>query len=78
MNNLAKLEKEVMGLPAEEREQLAILVWESLEKVSMHDDGGLEIALQRNKEIESGMITPISHTEFMKKTCYADCKLIEK
>lgn len=37
MNDLRRIEKEVMELPVEDHEHLVFIVWESLEKASVHD-----------------------------------------
>jgi len=74
MNPITELEKEVLALPAAEREQLATAGWESL----VNDPGalsdpdidpeGIDIALQRDAELESGAIQAISHAEFTRRT----------
>lgn len=67
MSNLAKIEKEVMGLTPEEREHLALSAWESLGDGSnaaingVLDPEGMEIARQRDRELSSGSVKPISH-----------------
>lgn len=68
MNDLKRLEKEVMNLPVEDREHLVFMVWESLEKAPVHDAEGIKIALNRDREIESGSTKPISHSEFIRQT----------
>lgn len=68
MNDLKRLEKEVMDLPDEDREHLVFLAWESLEKTPVHDAEGIEIALTRDREIESGTTKPINHSEFIRRT----------
>ncbi len=67
-SNVAELEKEALNLPPRERERLALAVWESLEGVSAVDPEGIEIALHRNEEIESGTVQAIDHAEFMRRT----------
>ncbi len=74
MNTVIALEKEILALPAAERERLATVAWESL----VGDPGaagdrnidpeGIEIAAQRDAEIESGHIQPIGHSEFLRRT----------
>lgn len=68
------LEKEILALPPAERERLATMAWESLvadpSAASDHkiDPEGIEIALQRDGEIESGQVQPIGHSEFLRRT----------
>ena len=74
MSTLIELEKNILALPAAERERLATAAWESL----ISDPGaagdrtidpeGVEIAAQRDTEIESGRIQPIGHAEFLRRT----------
>ncbi len=74
MSNLTELEKEVLNLPPKEREHLVLAAWESLEKGSAalansaFDPEGIEIAVRRDEEIESGSVQSISHAEFMRRT----------
>ena len=68
MRTLAQLEKEAMSLSPQEREQLALAVWESIEKGAFPDAESIEIALRRDHEIESGAVRAISHEEFMRRT----------
>ena len=74
MSTIIELEKDILALPAAERERLAMAAWESL----VRDPGaagdrnigteGVEIAAQRDTEIESGRIQPIGHVEFKRRT----------
>jgi hypothetical protein len=74
MSTITELEKEVLALPPSEREQLATTAWESLvsDPCALSDPGidpeGIDIALQRDAEIEAGTIESISHAEFMRRT----------
>ena len=74
MSPLIEFEKQILALPAVEREQLATLTWESLfrdPKAAGNydiDPEGVEIAAQRNIEIRSGAIKPINHDEFVQQT----------
>jgi hypothetical protein len=74
MSTITELEKEVLALPPVERERLATAAWESLvsdpSAVSDQsiDPEGIDIALQRDAEIESGAIQAISHAEFVRRT----------
>ena len=73
MSNLAKIERAVMSLDAEEREHLALSAWNSLGDGSdaaineLLDPEGIEIAQQREQEISSGSTDPISHSKFLRR-----------
>ena len=52
---------------------MALAAWESLEsagaaKGSEFNPEGIEIALRRNQEIESGSVQTIGHSEFVRRT----------
>ncbi len=74
MNTIIDLEKEILALLAAERERLATVAWESLvgDPTAAGDRSidaeGIEIAAQRDAEIESGQVQPISHAEFLRRT----------
>ncbi|MGH8500837.1 MAG: hypothetical protein ACRERV_18785 [Methylococcales bacterium] len=74
MNTIIDLEKQILALPALEREQLAALAWESLvDNPSVAGDcnidpEGIEIAMQRDAEVESGAVQSIDHAEFSRRT----------
>ncbi len=74
MSNLAKLESEVLNLAPEEREHLALSAWESLgdgsnsDVIRNLDPEGIKIAKERDGELSSGAVTPISHFEFSRRT----------
>jgi len=74
MNTVIDLEKEILALPAAERERLARVAWESLVGDPSAagdrniDAEGVEIAAQRDAEIESGQVQPIGHAEFLRRT----------
>ncbi len=73
MNNLAKIKREVMNLAPAERELLALSAWESLgdgsngDVVRNLDPEGIKIARERDGELSSGAVTPISHSEFSRR-----------
>jgi hypothetical protein len=73
MSNLAKIEREVMSLAPEEREQLALSAWASLGdgsdlSVSKNlDPEGIEVARKRDRELSSGLEKPISQSEFLRR-----------
>lgn len=74
MNTIVELENQILALPAAEREQLAALAWESLVRdVSVAgnrniDPEGIDIAAQRDAEIESGVVQSIGQAEFLRRT----------
>jgi hypothetical protein len=74
MSSISDLEKEVLALPAAEREQLATAAWESLvsDPGALNDPDidpeGIEIALQRDAELDSGAIQAIGQAEFTRRT----------
>lgn len=74
MSTIIELEKQILALPAAERERLATAAWESLvadPRVAGNrniDPEGIEIAAQRDAEIESGKVQPIGHAEFLRRT----------
>ena len=74
MSKIVELEKEILALPAVERERIAIAAWESLlsdpEAASNReiDPEGIQLAEQRDEEIESGKVKAIDHAEFLRRT----------
>lgn len=74
MSTITELEKEVLALPPTEREQLATAAWESLvtdpnaQGDPRIDPEGIDLALARDADLDSGSIQAISHAEFMKRT----------
>ena len=70
---MAKIEREVMNLAPEEREHLALSAWESLGNGSdaaineMLDPEGIEIAKKRDRELSSGAVQAISHSELLRR-----------
>ena len=73
MSNLAKIKREVMNLAPEERELVALSAWESLgdgsngDVVRNLDPEGIKIARERDGELSSCAVTPISHSEFLRR-----------
>ncbi|OOO01141.1 MAG: hypothetical protein USCGTAYLOR_02662 [Chromatiales bacterium USCg_Taylor] len=74
MKTIIELEKQILALPAAEREQLAAMAWESLvgdpsvagnRKI---DPEGIKAAAQRDAEIQAGTVQPIGHAEFLRRT----------
>ena len=78
MSTITELEKEVLALPPAEREQLATAAWESLVSDPSAlsdpriDPEGIDLAAQRDAELESGTIQSIGHVEFMRRTGVGD------
>lgn len=74
MNTLIELEKQILALPAVEREQIATLTWESLvgdpsvAGARNIDPEGIEIAAKRDTEIDSGIVQSVGHAEFLRRT----------
>ena len=74
MSAITELEKEILALSPAERERLATVVWESLAsdpKTASNreiDPEGIQLAAQRDAEIESGKVQPVDHAEFMRLT----------
>ena len=74
MSTIIELEKQILALPAVEREQLATLTWDSLvgdpSVAGNHniDPEGIAIASRRDSEIESGVVQTIGHAEFLRRT----------
>jgi len=73
MSKVNKLEKEILSLSPAEREQLALAAWESLESYPeeaelLPDQEGISLAQQRDNEIQSGSVAPLSQSEFLRRT----------
>jgi hypothetical protein len=74
MSAIAEIERDLLGLPAADREQLVLKAWESL--VGDPDAAGnpeidpeaINLANERDSEIESGKTTAISHEDFIRRT----------
>lgn len=61
---------EALKLPARERAMLAASLWESIGdpfefSVDLDDEAALNLAEERDQEIESGQVTAISHEQLM-------------
>jgi hypothetical protein len=74
MKAITELEKEILALSPSERERLAMVAWESLVSDPNAagnreiDPGGIQLAAQRDAEIESSKVQPIDHAEFLRRT----------
>jgi hypothetical protein len=68
MKSLRDLEKEILELPAAEREHLARVAWDSLDESLLPDEEGLAMAAERDEDIEAGRITTIDERTFRQQT----------
>jgi Putative addiction module component len=74
MNKVIELEKTILALPPAEREHLATLAWESLVRDPAAasdrniDPEGVDVAAQRDADIDSGQVQAIDHAEFLRRT----------
>jgi hypothetical protein len=74
MSAIAEIERDLLGLPAADRERLVLKAWESLVQDSGAagnpdiDPEAVDLAKDRDSEIESGKTTAISHEEFTRRT----------
>jgi putative addiction module component (TIGR02574 family) len=70
--SIDQIASEALRLPARERALLAGSLWESLEdpsaaSVQMDDAAIAALALERDREIETGQVQAVSHDEMMAK-----------
>jgi putative addiction module component (TIGR02574 family) len=70
--NIDQISDEALRLPVRERALLAASLWESIEDpfdlaAGMDEDKALELAEERDREIESGLVTAIPHEELMRR-----------
>jgi putative addiction module component (TIGR02574 family) len=68
--SIDQIAPEALRLPIRERALLAASLWESVEDpyvlaADRSDDDAITLALARDAELESGMVTPLSHEELM-------------
>jgi hypothetical protein len=74
MITFTKLQKDLLKLPANEREQLALTAWSSLGDGSdpaisaLLDPQGIELAIERDQQLESGSVSALSQSEFLHRT----------
>ena len=74
MSAIAEIERDLLGLPAADREQLVLKAWESLVQDPNAagnpeiDPEAIDLAKDRDFEIESEKTTAISHEEFTRRT----------
>jgi heme-degrading monooxygenase HmoA len=73
VNTTDQLEAELLRLPPRDRERLALAAWESLEDLTAWladpetDREGIAVARERDAQIESGQVPPLSHEEFLRR-----------
>lgn len=70
--SIDQIAPEALRLPVSERALLAASLWESLEDpydlaVGLEDEEAITLAEARDRELESGMVTAISHEEMMRR-----------
>ena len=70
--SIDQIAPEALKLPIRERAMLAACLWESIEDpfefaVDLDDEAALKLAEERDKEIESGQVTAISHEQLMQR-----------
>lgn len=70
--NIDQIAPEALRLPARERALLAASLWESIEDpydlaVERTDEEAIALAIERDAELETGAVDPISHEEFMRR-----------
>lgn len=61
---------EALRLPVRDRALLAASLWESIEdpytvSADRSDDEAIALAIARDEELESGTVSPVSHSELM-------------
>lgn len=69
--NIDQLASEVLKLNSHDRAILAQTIWESLDPPylaeDLSDDEAIALAKNRDSEMESGAVTPLSHSQLMGK-----------
>jgi len=65
---IEEIERRALELPMEDRALLAASLWESLEDpfrfaVDRSEEESLSLAIERDAEIETGKVAPLSHSE---------------
>lgn len=70
--SIEQIAPEALKLPARERALLAASLWESIEDpfelaVGLNDDEAIALAEKRDRELESGVVAPVSHEELMRR-----------
>jgi putative addiction module component (TIGR02574 family) len=70
--SIDQIAPEALKLPVRERALLAASLWESIEDpfeftVDFDDEAALNLAEERDQEIQSGKVTAISHQDLMQR-----------
>jgi hypothetical protein len=70
--NIDRIASEALKLDPKSRAILAETIWESLEDPYLEssdvtDEESISLAIKRDKEIENGTVTPLSHKELMER-----------
>jgi putative addiction module component (TIGR02574 family) len=70
--SVEQLAAEALRLPAKERAELAASLWESIEDpyslpADLSDAEAIELSVLRDKDLESGAVSPISHSQLMER-----------
>lgn len=70
--SIEQIAPEALRLPVRDRALLAASLWESIEDPYVispdpTDDEAIALAIAREEEIESGAVSPISHSELMER-----------
>ena len=70
--SIDQIGSEALKLPVQERARLAASLWESLgdpfeATVAVGDDEVLALAMERDAELESGAVSPLSHASLMER-----------
>jgi hypothetical protein len=74
MSELAEIERELLGLPAADRERIILKAWESLADDLAAaaspevDPEGVSLAISREREIDSNQVSAVTHEEFRRRT----------
>ena len=70
--SIDQIASEALRLPAKDRAMLAESLWESLADPYMipaekDDAETIELAVERNRQMEAGEVKPVSHDEMMSR-----------
>jgi len=70
--SIDQIAPEALKLPTRERALLAASLWESIEDpfeipVDFDDESALNLAEERNQEIETGRVQAVSHQDLMQR-----------
>ena len=70
--SIDQIAPEALKLPARERAMLAASLWDSIGDPfdavgDLNDEASIALAIERDAELDSGAVQPISHEEFMRR-----------